>query len=103
MQNGVATARWFPSFSPCSDDVCNLGNDFFSITHDEEIHEVGQRFWVVGTVSAGADERVRIIAFRGSYAQSGEVNAVKNIGINKFCRQIKSDDVELGGGSVGVD
>ena len=75
----------------------------FAVTDDERVDEVGERLGVEGAVAAGDDERGVVPGRCSAHRDPGEVDAVQHVGVDELGRQVEGEDVEVGGGPVGVD
>ena len=92
-----------PSSLPCGDDLGDFPNHLLAVAQHRGVNEVGQRLGVVGAVSTDNDQRVGRRPISGSDRHTRQVNALKQVRVEEFGREVESQHVELGGRPVSVD
>ena len=88
---------------PPGHDRGDLAHHLFAIAQDHEIHEVGDRFRVIGAMPADADQQISGGPISGVDRASGQVDHVEHIGVSEFSGEVEGQDVEICRSPVGVD
>ena len=102
-QHVLPAAVGAPRRLPPREDLGDLADDLLAVTQHDEVEEVGDGLGVVGAVATGRDERVLGAAVSRPHGHTGQVDHVEQVRVGQLGREVEPDDVEVGGGPVGVE
>ena len=96
-QHALAGAGRATRGLPAADHLGHVADDLFAVADHEGVDEVGQRLRVERAVATGHDQWMLGAPLRGAHRHARQVDA------DELSRDAEADDVEVGGGAVGVD
>ena len=92
-----------PRRLPVTHDLGDLGDDLLALAEHGDVDEVGERLGIERAVAADDHERSLGSAIGGVHRHAGQVDHLEHVRVDELGGEVEGEDVEVAGGTVGVD
>ncbi len=88
---------------PRTEHLGDLGDDFFALAQYGGVDEIGEWLGIECGMAADHHEQIVGAAIGGVQRSTSQIDHVEHVGEHELARQVEGEDVEVGGGAVGID